>query len=397
MLKVAAASCALALILVCSIVVSGCSQESKQTIDGNYLSTASPIEVPLANVSLMTDTYKETKTKTEQIAEYKLPNCSQVWASSDSCAAVLTATGKASPLMKASILDLSDGTLYEVLPEATQKNADIEEVRCTDEAIAWTEVNEKTQTWTLFMASLDSTYNMGKKVKLGEGNTTEYDEPQFCITGSTVIWEVMPNADGAKSEENSYVYKQSTGDKSPTVMLVSPGRLATAPVVSDGVLTIVPRVDDDGIYYSLVAIDIKTDEILERMDLEASMKPHNAIYQDGAFTFAFEATYDVGEGIAEYGTYIQTGKNTFTRFARIPLDTAAKCGAYTIIKSTTATIWINTEKSTYFTLMQPDGSADYGDYLATEGECSKIVTFATIESTTVNDDNYVLVRVFDLK
>lgn len=67
------------------------------------------------------------------------------------------------------------------------------------------------------------------------------------------------------------------------------------------------------------------------------------------------------------------------RFPRTPVCAPAWCGKWFIVKSTSAVCGIDFESRQYFTLEVKSGSDSYGDYLATTGSHSRIVTFSNID------------------
>jgi hypothetical protein len=73
--------------------------------------------------------------------------------------------------------------------------------------------------------------------------------------GSQIFWNYLPFEDGAYSEEPSYVKTVAGNGTNGEVLYTSNGRLITAPETSDGIITIVPREDTAGVYYTMTAID----------------------------------------------------------------------------------------------------------------------------------------------
>ena len=105
--------------------------------------------------------------------------------------------------------------------------------------------------WVLIAQALENGVLVGDPVELDKGDA-DWEPARFTATGSSVIWQKMPFATGAKSSEFSHCYLWNVGDEKGEDLYESPGRFATWPRVSDGYLTIAPRVNsDDGTYYGL--------------------------------------------------------------------------------------------------------------------------------------------------
>ena len=158
------------------------------------------------------------------------------------------------------------------------------------------------------------------------------------------------------------------------------------------------------------------------------MKPLEAGFGDTGFTFSFESIYNYGGGIANLGTYTPAGEvstgvlsegaanpngsssteeeprtlaennalsaastakfnalsysgSTWFRFPRTPSAAPSWCGNWFMVKSTSAVCGIDFANKQYFAFDVEDGATDYGDYLASSGSTSHVVTYSNIDHT----------------
>lgn len=328
--------------------------------------------------------------------EYKLPYGSLVWANSDSCAACLLPTEGADPLCQGAILNLSDGTLTTVLetPVSTERGFDICDIRCNEHGVVWTESNCLSGEWRIYQASSSGT-SIGSPV-LVETGTSDYEIPYLCTAGNRAFWQVMPVSSGAASAEDSLLKSASFGSSDVREDWRSKGRMGTAPYSTGDEVVITPRVDTTGVYYQVTLLDADSGSKKDELTLPTPMKPLDAGYVDGRFTFSFDASYQDQGGLSGIGTFApidregSTGSEWFC-FDRNPTAAPAWSGSYFMVKSTRTVSGIDFATRTYFTLPCPDGCDDYGDFLASTGTHDAIVTYLGMPS---DDDAHTLVRVW---
>ena len=75
--------------------------------------------------------------------------------------------------------------------------------------------------------------------------------------------------------------------------------------MSDGILTISPRVhNDEGVYYGMTAIDLTDGNNTKRAQLvlPSSVSPFEAVYMGDTFVFSIEATYSGVGSLGNMGT-----------------------------------------------------------------------------------------------
>lgn len=328
--------------------------------------------------------------------EYKLPYGSLVWANSDSYAACLLPTEGADPLCQGAILNLSDGTLTTILeaPVSTERGFDICDIRCNEHGVVWTEANCLSGEWRIYQASASGT-SIGSPV-LVETGTSDYEIPYLCTAGNRAFWQVVPASSGNASAEDSLLKSASFGSSDVREDWRSKGRMGTAPYSTGDEVVITPRVDTTGVYYQMTLLDADSGSKKDELTLPTPMKPLDAGYVDGRFTFSFDASYQNQGGLSGIGTFApidrggSSGSEWFC-FDRNPTAAPAWSGSYFMVKSTRTVSGIDFAARTYFTLPCPDGCDDYGDFLASEGTHNVIVTYLGMPS---DDDAHTLVRVW---
>ena len=306
----------------------------------------------------------------------------------------------ANPMTVAGAFSVSSGTSATfVAASQAGGNFAVYDARCSDSVFAWCELDIVTRDWKLFAASLLSDGTMGTPSTLWEADA-DYDPPSFVCSGSSVVWLVMPATSGSRTTENSSCYLWQAGASSADEVVRSQGRFACAPAVSDGLVTLTPRVktSESGRYYGITAYSLsdKLATVKAQLVLPQSVAPMNAVMMGDKFAFAIEANYGSGGLLGNMGTYIGNGDDPFVVLPREPAaEVAGKDGVY-LIKTRASHLIVDTNAQTYATLSAPNRSLDYGDYPASVGTTSTFVTFATVKDEGTGYPSAVSVRAWSL-
>lgn len=360
-------------------------------------------------------------------ASVELPYGSLLWANDD-IAACLLPTETSKPLAQIALLALGTGTCTTVVSNAVGESEGFEiyDVRACANGIIWTEADILEGVWRVYHASSNGS-SIGAPVLAEEGGN-DWEMPALAAVGSHAFWQCVPRKDGSAKTEDSLLKRAAFGASDPEIVYASHGRMATAPYAGKSSVTITPRADTSGTYYQLTNIDASSGEVTDALVLPASMKPLEAGYGDTGFTFSFESIYNYGGGIANLGTYVpaskvETGvlsnsvqsssvaegegdepktlaeKNalvaasaakfealpysdaTWFRFPRTPTAAPSWCGSWFMVKSTSAVCGIDFANKQYFAFDVQNGATDYGDYLASSGSASRVVTYSNIDHT----------------
>lgn len=273
------------------------------------------------------------------------------------------------------------------------------DARCSDSVFAWVELNLVTRDWKLFAAALSADGTLGTVSTLWEASS-DYEPPHVCCSRASVIWLVMPSGGGSGTTENSSCYLWQAGGTSADEVVRSPGRFACGPSVSDGMVTLVPRVrsSESGRFYGITAysLDNKLSSTEAELVLPQSVYPLYAVRMDDKFAFSIEANFGTGGLLGNMGTYIGNGDDPFVVLPREPsAEVSGKNGVY-LVKTRASHVILDTNARTYATLVAPNRSLDYGDYPASEGTTSTFVTFATVKDEDTGFPSSVTVRAFSL-
>lgn len=296
-------------------------------------------------------------------------------------AAAMLTPESASSVNTLGALSLSTGKLSTLVSTATMgASYSFFDVRCSDSVYAWVEINYGDRSWVLLGQSFSNGALSGSPVQLDDGDV-DWEPPRFTVWESSVIWEKMPLSTGGKSSKASHCYIWTVGGEEGVEIWESQGRFATTPRIAGSTLTIVPRVrNDSGVYYGLTALDItsSTFDQVDQLVLPRSVSPFDATYMNGMFVFSIEASYSGVGSLGNMGTFIGSEGGPYRYVRREPLAQVAANGAKYLVKVQSSFYVIDTDAETYAALGAPDRSVDYGDYPATEGLGSQVLTYATV-------------------
>ena len=396
---------------------------------GGSLST---LKVPESAVFTSEDCeqIEDPSTAMRLVTTRELPYGSLVWANDDTVAACLMPTDQAKPLSTVGLISLESGTVSTVLKRAVGQDEGFEvyDVRACARGMVWAEADILDGLWRVYAAPSDGS-SIGEPVLLEEG-TTDWEMPTLAASGDYAWWQVLPRLDGPKKTEASRLSRAPFGSSQAEEVYSSNGRMCTPPCAVDGGVVITPRAATSGTYYQLTRLDAATAEATDAVVLPSSMRPLEATYGPTGFSFAFDAIYNYGDGIKNLGTYVPAsavptgapaaaegdegepdasplralgaagaaayGAATWFRFPRTPTAAPAWCGKWFMVKSTKAVCGIDPETRRYFMLDVRNGTDDYGDYLASTGSGSRVVTFSNIDYTPLEGDQQrcCLVRVW---
>lgn len=381
----------------------------------NNSSDVSTLEVPENAVFTSDDCaqVEDSSGAVSLVSSQEMPYGTLVWANDDTVAACLLPTETAKPLAQIGVMSLTAGTCTTVVEHAVGEDAGFEiyDVRACPSGIVWAEADILEGKWRIYHAAL-SNMTAGQPTLAQEGDA-EFEMPMLAAVGNYAFWQVSPKPTETNARAACELKRARFGSDSSETVFTSAGRMATAPYATRDGVVIVPRSEATGIYYQLTHIDADSGAVTDALTLPASMKPFEAGYGKTGFMFAFEAIYSYGGGIANLGTYAPCeeahgdgtsagGASSYSaapwfRFPRTPTAAPAWCGNWLVVKSTKAVCGIDLERRLYFMLDVENGADTYGDYLASTGSGSRIVTFSNIDHTPLGGDHirHCLVRVWE--
>lgn len=337
---------------------------------------------------------------------FDLPLGSLVHQCSDSQALLIMPGASSKSLIQLCMADLNEGGYTPILGQSLGGGEDyvVYDARASTSAIAWVECNMMHGLWRVYATTLTdglaSEESMQQAALLDEGGE-DYSPPLLAVGGSKVFWTVMPDPNGPASSEDSYLKAAefvtgSTGvSAKPQVIYTSHGRMITNPLVSGDVLTIVPRVTTDSVYYQLTTLDIMTNQVLNVSILPPSLRVSDAVWLGDGFAFGIEGNYDYARGLAFAGTYRQLGDGQYLYVNKPPVSPPLLMNSLTYVKSTKNVIGLDTATGTAVIIDTPKDCVDYGDVLAGVGRQDRLVLYTTVTSKKGQDAGVCHVRVFD--
>lgn len=335
------------------------------------------------------------------IGQYKLPYGSLVWAGNDSIAACLLPTSKATPLVTAALLDLSNGNVSTVLEaaESASDGFEIYDMRASYEGAVWTEANILSGNWRVYVAQR-SNLDLLEHHLVDEGDAST-EMPTLAAIEGNAYWQVMPvvppeDAEDPDEGETQVKVVAFTKPKKVKTIYTAPGRCATAimPATTEQGVVVTPRHPDARSHRQMLLVG-PDGNVLDSLTFPSRMVPMEACYGSSGFAFSFERIYNYGGGIANLGTYTPQAKpegtqysnRSWFRFGRTPSMPPAWCDGWFLVKSTSAVVAIDLQSKRY-TIFPTDNNAEiYGDCLASTGESGSLVIFTNVDRTAAVQDN----------
>jgi hypothetical protein len=258
--------------------------------------------------------------------------------------------------------------------------------------------------WRTYVMPLDAATTSEPRM-VEEGNN-DFEPPMLAAGGDKVYWTVMPLATGAESLSDSFLkalgsFSSNGGPEQgsvdyaePSVVFTSHGRMITNPLVTDGIVTFVPRVDTTNVYYQLTAFNCATDKPVDFQILPQSLRVSDAIYMHEAFSFAIEGNYTYAEGLSQFGTYRSLEDGAYLHVSRPPAGPALYFKGCLVIKSTRNIVGFDPVRERSFVLETPPRCSDFGEALVSWGVQDRVVTTSLRLAEDKSHAEATMVRVF---
>lgn len=337
-----------------------------------------------------------------QIGSFDLPLGSLVFASDDAVAACLVPSDTGSPLARVGIVEIGKAggpvTVIEK-PVGLSEHFEIYDVRASSAGIVWTEANILDGTWRIYTASLAGT-KAGSPVLAASGDAST-DTPTLAASESFAFWLVNPKAVDKVVKGSCALYACSFGSDDPEKIHTAHKNAATPLYAAANGVSFAARSAENPTHFELLYFGAASREREDSVVLPAGMTPLSVAYGPQGFSFSLERIYNSGEGLSQMGTYCpmsDTRKGDYDaalwfRFGRTPSAPPCWCGKLLVVKSTYAVALVDLESGTYFTIDVDDGADTYGEYTATTGAHSKLVTFTSVDYKPVNEERTQVCRV----
>jgi hypothetical protein len=339
---------------------------------------------------------------------YELPLGSLVHQMDSSLALVLLPGEEGESLRKIGTLNLSSGAVSTVVsePVATGKNVVIYDARASRSRLIWVEFDLGEQSWRTYVMPLEASST--QNAQMVEEGSVDFEPPMLAAAGDKVYWTAMPTATGAQALTDSYLKafgsfgqngSSSSGQTAAAsgesyTVFTSHGRMITNPLVSDGIVTFVPRVDTTNIYYQLTALNCSDDKPVDFQILPQSMRVSDAVYLRDAFAFAIEGNYTYADGLSRFGTYRPLEDGTYLHIGRPPSGPAVYFKGCLVVKSTLNIVGFDPIGRRSFVIETPPRCSDFGEALVGWGVQDRIVTTSLRLAEDKSRAEATTVRVF---
>lgn len=339
----------------------------------------------------------------ELIDTFDLPVGSLAFQVDSELVLTLLPTKESDSLRQIGLLDLNTGELSVLVESPMEKgrNVVIYDARASKTRLIWVELDLGTFGWKTYVATI-----LGKVISsasLVEEGDLDYEPPMLAVAGDKVYWTVMPNAEGKARQEDSYLRMipgtqvLGFGQVTPQTLLTSHGRMCTNPLVTEGILTVTPRVDTTNVYHQLTAIDCKTDKVIAFQVLPQSMKVSDALYYRDGFVFSIDANYNYAGGLRYFGIYQQLPEGDYLHISKPPTNAIVQIDNVIYTKSTNSILGVDTFKHKLLIVRTPPLCSDYGEAMVGWGVQERLVTCSIRMRTGGKGPEAVMIRVFNKK
>lgn len=370
-----------------------------------------------------------------------LPFGTILTACSDSVAACLVPTETADPLLKVSLFHLGSGTMTDALKTAAgaEDGFQILDARAHGGGLVWLESNLLTGAWRVYSTTLDGAL-VGDPV-MAEERDEAWTLPSLAVSDGFAWWQTAPKdaTDKSLSSALRRVPFGGSADAAGTVLEATGGFACSVAPAGAGVAT-AQRATRSGKTWQLIYVGDEAGSVTDSLNLPATMKPLDVSYGPNGFGFTFDSIYQVGEGISNLGTYTPADPIPLTvaqaeqdalnalraeaeapakdgasvelaekdyaqaraqaedavcelysaaewfRFPRAPITPPAFAGNWVFVKSTNVVAAVNLDARKYVSIVTESATQGYGEYLASMGTSSTVVTFANVDYTPMNGE-----------
>lgn len=370
-----------------------------------------------------------------------LPYGTILTACGDSVAACLIPTETANPLVQVGLFHLGSGNLTTALKTAAgaDDGFQILDARAHGGGLVWVESNLLTGKWRVYTTTLDGAA-VGEPV-LAEERDSAWTLPSITVSDGFAWWQTTPQ-DSADKTLCAALRRVPFGAQASVAetVLEPAGGFACAPAPAGAGVASALCATRKGKTWQLVYVGDESGQVTDSLTMPSTMKPLDVSYGPNGFGFTFDSIYTVGEGISNLGTYTPAEQIPLTvaqaesdaldglwreaeasapsntepelketdyakaraqaedavcelysatewfRFPRAPVTPPAFTGNWVFVKSTNVVAAVNLDARKYVTITTESATQGYGEYLASTGTGSRVVTFANVDYTPMNGE-----------
>lgn len=379
--------------VVAATSLAGC----KNAASPDGTSALAPVVVDESSGTSVTDafTYTDSMAQLTQVGEWTLPLGAIPRPASGNWIPVLLPATLASSVVQAAAFSLASATLVPLFTQPISQAMQYElfELAGSDSLMCWVELEMNTRSWNLYAQTFANGALAGTP-QLLMSKDGSWEPPHPVVSGTTVVWQVLPTMAGPHSKEKSVAYVWD-GKGEPRSFLESSGKFATTPFLANNICTLTPRAEGTNqVFYALANYDLTTFSAKEQLLLPQSIKPFSASWIQNQFVFQIAATYATGGLLAKMGTYITEDNNAFTYIAREPIAPVAYAKGVYIVKNQASCIEVDKASATYSVLAAANRSVAWGEFPLRTGEASDFLTFACVKNYDTGMSEAVKLRRF---
>lgn len=322
------------------------------------------------------------------VSKTKLPYKTLLRAGDDEVAATLVPCETSTPLAQVGILRLQDAEHRIILenPVGADEGYAIFDACASAEGVMWTEQNVLKNTWRIYTASL-SGLSLGTPTLVDEGDSS-WTLPSMAVVGKYAFWLLTPQSSAARAADGGCVKRHVFGESADSAYVYyecNPKIACDLAKDSSGI--VVSHYNDSSSSYAITRIDADDANITDTIVMPSLLKPIYVGYGNTGFAFSLEDIYNGEGGIGNIGTYTSAGDDEgWFRFARTPLCGPAWIKDWFIVKSTRVVAGVNIAGRKYFSIEPENATQDYGEFLASSGNCERILTYSNIDYTPLNGE-----------
>lgn len=372
------------------LIQAGCAPSSERSANVESSDGASKLSVPEDRV-FTTDSCEYIENYEDVfkvVSKTDLPYKTLLRAGDDEVAASLLPCETSTPLTKVGILRLSDAEHQVVLenPVSEQEGYEIFDACASADGLVWIEQNVLKNTWRVYTAPL-SGLSLGAPTLVDEGDSS-WTLPSITAVGKHAFWLLTPQSSAARAAEEGYVNRHTFGEgaEDAYAFFECNPRIA-CDIAKDSSGVVVSYFDNESSSYAITRLDAESADITDTMLLPSLLKPTYVGYGNTGFAFALEDIYNGEGGIGNIGTYTSSGiDDEWFRFGRTPLCGPAWIKDWFMVKSTRVVAGVNLAERTYFSIEPENATQDYGEFLASSGNCERILTYSNIDYTPLNGE-----------
>lgn len=376
-------------------------ESNKDTSGQTKLKVTQDQVIKIGDLELVDDISEFLKVEREVTLDYN----TLIHSNDSDMLSLLESTSEGSPLFHACAFSLASGNKSVLLsgPVTDKPRFDIFDFKTNSSGSVWVESNVFTGENIVYTCEANSDHSTNAIVAMTLG--ADKKMPQIIACDDYAWIQTSPSEGNSGKEELWRIKFGESGSSAEKIMETN--AFATAPSWTKSGVVVTPRNENTLTSYDIRLLDATSAQIKDICSLQQSMKPQDVSWGNSGFSFSFQGSYEVGEGISQVGTYAQTNignklasednasrdarnenlsEQTWLSFNREPTCAPAWIGDYIAFKSTSSVAIVDPKTKKYAAIKADDGADDYGVWLISHGDCDRLVTIQNINYRPLSGD-----------